>query len=189
MIIEKGHGPILDKIRIIQLIEANLQLVTRILINNRNKPAIKNDKRLSKCNYGSQPLYSIENTILEKRLVYDYSRLTTATTIHNMIDLKSCYNRQLLQIRSIIEESVGIERKLIKLIANLLLVMKYHVCTVYSVSESYYSREQDQTAGTGQGNIISSSICCDSLCFLIKDIKEKELGIIIKDPINENSEQ
>ena len=25
--------------------------------------------------------------------------------------------------------------------------------------------------------------------FLIKDIEEKELGIIIKDPINENSEQ
>jgi len=67
--------------------------------------------------------------------------------------------------------------------------MKHHVFTVYSTSESYYSGEQDQTAEIGQGYIISSNICCDSSYFLIKDIEEKELGIIIKDPINENSEQ
>ena len=62
------------------------------------------------------------------------------------------------------------------------------MCTVYGVSKSYYGGEQDQTAWTGQGYIISSNIYCDSSCFLIKDIEEKELGIIIKDSINENWE-
>jgi len=38
--IEKGKGPVLGKLRTIQLIEADLQLVMRILVNNRNKNKI-----------------------------------------------------------------------------------------------------------------------------------------------------
>ena len=72
-------------------------------------------------------------------------------TIHNMTELKSCYDCQLSQMGLIIEESIGIKRKLIKLIAKLLPVMKYYICTAYRVSEKYYSRKQDEVAGTSQG--------------------------------------
>jgi len=44
-------------------------------------------------------------------------------------------------------------------------------------------------AGSGQGYIVSSNICRDSSCFSIKQVENKELGIIFQDPINNNMEQ
>ena len=88
-----------------QLIEADLQLLIRILINNRNKLNIEYDERILKSNYRSRMNYSIENVILEKRLWYNNSLLGGKTTIHNMTDLKAYYDRQLPGIGSIVEES------------------------------------------------------------------------------------
>ena len=65
--LEKEKGPILGKLRTTQLVEADLQLLMRILIGGRKEEAIENDKRMSKFNYGSHTHYSIENSILEKR--------------------------------------------------------------------------------------------------------------------------
>ena len=53
IILEKGKGPILGKLRTIQLIEADLQLIIRIYIGGRNDDQIATDQRLSKFNYGS----------------------------------------------------------------------------------------------------------------------------------------
>ena len=48
--IEKGKGLALEKLRTMQLIEAYIQLLIRILINTRNKFRIKKDMRVAKSN-------------------------------------------------------------------------------------------------------------------------------------------
>ena len=53
VILEKGKGPIIGKLRTIQLIEADLQILMRIFIGGRNDENIEIDSRLSKFNYGS----------------------------------------------------------------------------------------------------------------------------------------
>ena len=111
--IEKGKGPVVGKLQTIQLIEANLQIIIRIFINYRVKGKIEQDSRISKANYRSRGKYSIENTILEKRIIYDYSIHIYQHTIYNMTDLEACYDRQLPNIGSIIQESVGVERRII----------------------------------------------------------------------------
>ena len=68
-------------------------------------------------------------------------------------------------------------------------MIKHYICTVYRASQEYYSRENDKIVGTGQGYIILSNIYCDLSYFSIRNIENKELGIIIKDPINESYEQ
>ena len=73
--IEKGKGLVIGKLRTIQLIEADLQMIIRIYINNRMKEKIEIDPRISKANYGSRANYLIENTLLEKRIIYHYSLL------------------------------------------------------------------------------------------------------------------
>jgi len=75
IVIKKGKGPILSKLRIIQLIEANLQLLMRIFIVSRNENLIEKDHRISKSNFGSRKYYSIETVILKKRLLYDTSMI------------------------------------------------------------------------------------------------------------------
>ena len=51
VIIEKGKRLVIGKLRIIQLIEVDIQLLIRILINTRNKFRIEKDNRVSKSNY------------------------------------------------------------------------------------------------------------------------------------------
>ena len=95
----------------IQLIEVDMQLLIKIFISNRNMSQIEVDNQISKYNYRSRKLYSIEIGILEKRLIYDYSRMSGKITVHNLTDLKLYYDCQLSNFTSIIEESIGIERE------------------------------------------------------------------------------
>ena len=85
--IKKGKGLIVGKLQTIQLIEADLQLLMRILVNNRNKFKIETDYRIVKSNYRSRLNYSIDNAILEKRLVFNNSMIIGKYSIYNMADL------------------------------------------------------------------------------------------------------
>ena len=74
--IEKGKGPKLGKLRTIQLIEADLQLLMRIFLGLRDNKQIESDEMFLKSNYSSRKNYSIESAILEKWLIYDTSMLS-----------------------------------------------------------------------------------------------------------------
>ena len=89
MILEKGKGPVLGKLRTIQLIEADLQLLMRIYVGGRNNANIEDNKRLSKFNYSSRLNYLIETAILEKRLMYDIAIRDGKPMLHNISDLKA----------------------------------------------------------------------------------------------------
>ena len=106
MIIEKGKGPVLGKLHIIQLIEADLQLLIRVYLN-RNQEDIEIDQRISKSNYGLWKNYSIDSAILEKRLIFDASILNSEKTVYNITDIQSYYDYQLVNFGSIIQKSVG----------------------------------------------------------------------------------
>ena len=54
--LDKGKGPIVRKLRIIQLIEADLQLLMWIFLGSRNVGVIEVDNILSKHNYRESPL-------------------------------------------------------------------------------------------------------------------------------------
>ena len=75
-------------------------------MKNRNTGKIEQDKRISKSNFGSRPKYSIETVILQKRIIYNNSKLTNKLTICNMTDLEACYDRQLTNIGSILKELI-----------------------------------------------------------------------------------
>ena len=57
--LDKGKGSVLEKLRIIQLIEANFQLIMRIFLGYRMDQSIENDIRISKSNFDSRKGYSI----------------------------------------------------------------------------------------------------------------------------------
>ena len=91
--IEKGKGPYIEKLRIIELIEGDLQLIIRIYIGLRNDKNIQKDKRILHFNFGSRKNYSIQSASLEKRLIYDTSKYNNEPTIHLLLDQEACYNR------------------------------------------------------------------------------------------------
>ena len=149
--IEKNKRAVIGKLWTIQLIEVDLQLVMRIYINTRNKGKIENDPRVSKCNYSLRLKYSIETAILEKQLIYNTSTLNYKHIIYNITDLEAYFNRQLPNVGSIMQESIGIERDIIKLIYKILLIFKRYIYTSYSISEQYYGRVINLEGSTWQG--------------------------------------
>ena len=83
----------MGKLRTIQLIEGDLQLLMRVFIGGRNDKNVENDDRLSTFNYGSQANYSTQTAILENRLMCDLVVRERKIMMHNTSDLKACYDR------------------------------------------------------------------------------------------------
>jgi len=189
VMLEKGKGPRLGKLRTITLIEGDLQILMRIFLDAKNKELIENNERFSTANYGSRKNYSIETAILEKRLILDHSILSMAPTIYNFTDLKSCYDRQLAKVGGILEESTDRNRNAMKLFTKIMPVFKHYINTGYGISEEYYGGAQNELAGTGQGNKFSGDMCRDVSCLIIKQLENKELGIICKSPSSQTREQ
>ena len=110
-----------------------MQLLIQIF-TSRNQGKIEKDKRLSKCNYGSRKNYSIKLAVLEKRLICNHSKIKCEETAYNLTDLKAYYDRELLEIISIVEESTGIEREPVKLFVKILPKMQYFMSTGFGMS-------------------------------------------------------
>ena len=55
-----------------------------------------------------------------------------------MIDLQSCYDRQLGEIVVIMQESVRVKRLPIKSFTKLFPIIKHYIYTSYRISLSYY---------------------------------------------------
>ena len=63
--------------------------------------------------------------------------------------MQSCYDRQLAGYRRVIEESLGKDRKAMRLFIKIMPVFKHYICTAYGISDIFYGRNNNKTTGTG----------------------------------------
>ena len=124
-------------------------------LKSNKEEMIEKDKRFSKSNNRSRKNYAIESAILQKKIVLDNSLNNTKQTIYDFTDLKSCCNRQLANIGSIVEESTDQRRHVMLLLTKLMLRFKYHISTGCSASNNYHGGDRELLAGAGQGNKFS----------------------------------
>ena len=177
--IEKGKGPVLGKLRTIQLIEADLKPIMRILVNIRNKRNIESDNRVSNRNYGSRPGHSIEDAILENRLFFDNSLVTGKHTIYATKDLQDFYDRQISKIGSIVQESAWLESKLILLVTKMLPIMEHYVRTAFVISQEFYGGRGYTLSRAGQYNVVLENVWKYSSWVMLRDIEKEKLGVVI----------
>ena len=85
--ISKGKGIFLGKLRIITLIEADLQCIMRTYLGDEIEEKIENDEQFSKANYRSRKNYLIESALLEKRLMFDNGLMLGNNAIYAITDL------------------------------------------------------------------------------------------------------
>ena len=167
----KEKGVILEKLRIIELIEEDFQIIIQMYVGLRNDKNIKNGIRLSKFNFGFRKQYSIESTLLEKRLIYDISKYNNEPTIYLLSDLEACYDWQIPAIGGIIEEALGVDRKAINMITKTVLTFRHFVCTGFGISKESYGGKYEKLIGTGQGNMVSGAICRDQSCLVFRKLE------------------
>ena len=99
----------------------------QIFLKLRNKGAIEQDQQLLKFIFESRQSYTINEALLETRLLFDSLIRNRKQMINTVTDLEACYNRQFPNIGRIIEESIGIDRKGIKLIIKVLPITLFFI--------------------------------------------------------------
>ena len=103
-------------------------------------------------------------------LIYDTGKYNNEPIIHLLSDLEACYNRQLPEIGEIVEEVLGVNRKVIKVITKTISTFKHFVCTGFGISIQYYSRKHERLVGTRQ-EMASGEIYCDQSLLISKSWK------------------
>ena len=58
-------------------------------------------------------------------------------------DLSAYYDRQLANIESLVLESVGVNRLVIRIVAKVLSRFSYHICTGFGISKDYYGSKTE----------------------------------------------
>ena len=92
--------------------------------------------------------FSIESVFLEKKLTYDISKFNSLLIMYLLSDLEVSYNRQLLVLGGIVEKSLEVDCKVIRVITKTILIFRYQVCTSYRVSFISYRGEYSDLVGT-----------------------------------------
>ena len=182
VITEKGKGSRLHKLRIIQLIEGDLQLLIRILVTQRTAVNAEKSSRLSTANYGNRKNFNIQTAILEKTLIHNIANSTHQPTIHYIDDRKSCYDRQLPEIGLLTQQSFGMHQREASFFCQILKNFNHYLLTACGISANYYGGHYDQLGKTGQENILSGEIYKNVTCLIFKLLENLELGINMMSP-------
>ena len=185
-VLEKEKGPVIRKLRIIQLIEGDLQLLMRALVTNRNSIIAENSPRLSQYNFGNRKCFDITTAILEKQLLKEVINLQNVPCIHFVDDRRACYDRQLPAIGLLAEQSFGMDKREANLLCHVLQNFEHHLSTAFGVSSQSYGGKSDILGGTGQGNVLSGAICKNISCLIFKVLEDQYPGIKIASPVTCN---
>jgi len=108
---------------------------------------------LSKDNYGSRKRFSIESALLEKRLIFDLAKITEEKFARVISDLEACFDHQFPTTGGVVEEYIGVKRKVINFITKVLPRNQHYEGTENGVRTEYYGGFHELLGGSGQGNV------------------------------------
>ena len=182
--IEKTPGrPLVSKLRVIHLIESDLNLLTGILWGRRLMWHYERLHELGDDQGGSRSDRKAQDILLFKHILYSVVRLTKTDCSSFDNDAKSCYDRIVMLIASLCSQRVGMEPRACELFLRTLDKTKYHVKTQLGISEGSYSTTDAKTIhGPGQGGRSSPAIWTIISCLLMKCMRTKAKGALFTDP-------
>ena len=145
----------------------------RIFVNERMAGLVETIERIPKGNCGSRKGCSIDDWILEKRLLWDCSMQNMEQIVHKFTCLESCYDRQLENACRVVEEALVVYMLAIKLFTKVTSQFEYWICTDFGISKKLHGGRCDPLGGLGQGMILSGSNNRDISSFIFKSLEEK----------------
>ena len=63
--------------------------------------------------------------------------------MHATSDIEACYDRQMIEVCVLVEESIGDNRKVVKLLTKVLPIFEHHVGTANGVSSKKHGRANE----------------------------------------------
>jgi hypothetical protein len=142
--IEKIPGkPLLNKLRVIHLFEADFNLCLRILWGPRLMRQAESQKALGDQQFGPLKGKSYEEVVLHKVLTYELTRLTRTDGGMFDNDAKACYDRIIPSMTLVCAQCLGMKQANTGLHARTLQQAKYGLKTSLGTSEMSYSNTKE----------------------------------------------
>ena len=152
---KEQNNPQTDKIRIIHLYEADLNLVWKLLWGSRLVHMAEDRHLYPDAQYGSRPGRNAPDAVLCKQLCYEISRISKSNMALLDNDAIANFDRIVCSLSSIACQRLGMPAIIEQLHNEILLRMRYNIKTGYGTSEATYGGNLDspmQGQGQGSGN-------------------------------------
>ena len=153
MLLKDPGKPWIHRLRIIELLDSNMNAALMLLVGRRLVHSVKDNKALHPSAYGSVPGQTAQGALLHKKLTIDITKQTKQGGALFECDATGCYDRILPSLQTIFTRRVGLERNIAITMALLLVKMKRHVGTKFGISKKFIrTRKLKQLFGIGQGS-------------------------------------
>jgi hypothetical protein len=150
--LEKIQGrPMLHKLRVIHIMEADYNLILKILFGKRLMQNCERHGTLGQLQDGFRKGRSTTRTLLHNELLNDYHKRLRIDNYVGLTDISGCFDRILPPIISLLNRKNGCPKTAVQMHAKTLLRAKYHLKTKQGISDMSYSNEISPVYGNGQG--------------------------------------
>ena len=182
--IEKIPGtPRIDKLRIIHIFEADLNLLKGIIWGRRLIKHAEIFGALGDEAWGSRGGRGAEECLLLKNFTYILMRLTRTPGGAFDNDAKACYDRIVMVLAMLRARHLGVPTKACKMLTSFLEEAAYQIKTTIGISdEKYSSRPDNYLHGPGQGARESPALWLIISTMLMQLLHQKSDGISFQDP-------
>jgi hypothetical protein len=134
--------------------------------------------------FGSLPGLQAIDPLALKHSSFCISRIARSNVASVDNDAKSCFDRIVMLLASILAQRLGLDVKVMQLFLRNLSVTKYSVKTAMGISEETYQTTAERTIhGPGQGGRASPGIWAIISCLIMECMPEGSTGITTIDPV------
>lgn len=175
--LEKISGrPLLHKLRVIHILEADYNLVLKTIFGRRLMKNCEVHGSLGDIQDGFRKGRSTTRTLLHNEIVNDYNKRLRIDNYVGMTDISGCFDRILPSIISLLNRRNGCPSTATEMHARTLKHAKYYLKTQNGVSEMFYSNDTTPVYGNGQGAGDSPSQWSQESAMLLKLYEERVQG-------------
>lgn len=187
-LIEKIPGtPLAGKLRVIHLLENDFNFMIGTIFGRRLIWAGEDINAFNDGQGGSRPSRRTQELLLIKHLKYATLRLSKMNGSSFDNDAKSCFDRIVMPVASIAAQQLGMPPAACEIFLSTLSKIRYHVKTVYGISEESYSTTSDYTIhGPGQGGRGSPSVWVIVSSLIMHCLSRKSEGFTMYNPYDLN---
>ena len=189
ILLEKDSGsPWTHRLRIIELFDSQVNAGLQIIFGKRMVSNALKHNLIHPSTYGSVPLRTAQDAVLEKVLSLDIMRIRKISGAIFDCDAKSCYDRIIAALQSITCRRLGIPRTTSMFFARFWSVCRHYVRTRHGTSSDFFVSTATQTLyGIGQGNGAGPAFWLSNLIVMLTILNEVCKGMRFKSPWKRNS--
>jgi ribonuclease HI len=187
VLLEKVAGVCLvEKLRSIQLYEADLNWFMKFIFNDGALTALKSANFLPEEHY-SQKESTAEDACFDKTLTYDISRQTRTLMAVMSVDAAQCYDRVHHGLMSLIWLALTRNLSVVQTLLTCLGDIKIYTRTGSGDSTTFFGGRSNRPAcGLGQGSKAAPASWVQLSSIFVKIFKERGFGASMLDPITQS---